>query len=190
MIVKRNIGILFFVVGVILAISSGAKVPEPGKTYPDTLGTFALGMALSIAGLILWRHIEKLLVRENIKAHMEDEATNPLLLLQNTYYGVKELHQSYDQMSDKEVCDKIDEIEESSIIPFVEKRKTLNDLLGQDHGSELQLIVAYGERMLNRVWSAVSDGHRPEGKSCLNESLENYAHAEERASKFLAEEKL
>jgi hypothetical protein len=39
------------------------------------------------------------------------------------------------------------------------------------------LNLAFGERQLNRVWSACSDHHRPEAMKSLTESLMNYEKA-------------
>ena len=47
----------------------------------------------------------------------------------------------------------------------------------QAKGAEILLDVAYGERMLNRVWSAASDGHHQEALNSISESLVNYKKA-------------
>ena len=46
-----------------------------------------------------------------------------------------------------------------------------------DKGAEVLVVVAYGERMLNRVWSAAGDEHLLEARTCLPEAQEAFAEA-------------
>ena len=47
------VGIFTFFVGTIIAISSGAKLPIAGATYPDTVPTFFVGTVIGIIGLLI-----------------------------------------------------------------------------------------------------------------------------------------
>ena len=59
------------------------------------------------------------------------------------------------------------------------------DLLGQSNGAEVLLKIAYAERMLNRTWSAQSDGHPPEAKASLQDSLNHYQEALAKTKSYL-----
>jgi hypothetical protein len=173
---KKIIYIAMFGAGVIVAIICGAKMPGAGDQFSDVLMGFCFGMIVAIIGNFLW-HSE---VRAEIKKMMvkdKDSDENPVFLLQRAVEQVQKLKEDFDKLDNQKVCDCIDEISEKFIHPFTEKRQTMMDMLGMEKGAEVLLSVAYGERMLNRVWSACSDGHRPEAISSLEQSSNNYLKA-------------
>jgi hypothetical protein len=173
----RIIGMIFFFVGSITAISMAAKMPAAGSEYPTTTGVFVIALIFGIIGNIIWHKTEKKAVLAELEMHKNDEAHNPIILLTKTIPEIENLLKDYDSCKDMEACDKIDGIMDKYIHPFTEKGKTFIDILGQEKGSETLLVIAYAERMLNRVWSATSDGYPVEAKSCLEDSLKNYQDA-------------
>jgi hypothetical protein len=64
-------------------------------------------------------------------------------------------------------------------------RRKIIDRLGMSKGSEILVVVAYGERMLNRVWSAASDGHLPEARSSYPEARAAFHQAQDLATAAL-----
>ena len=46
-----------------------------------------------------------------------------------------------------------------------------------EKGAEILVTLAFGERMMNRVWSAAADGHLPEATASLNESTDAFIEA-------------
>ena len=52
-----------------------------------------------------------------------------------------------------------------------------NDLIGMSHGAEILVATAYGERMLNRVWSAAADGYLEEARSSFREASSAFDEA-------------
>ena len=173
---KRVIGITLFVIGTIMGIIAASKVPETGAKYPTTVGAFFGGLALAIIGNILWHRSERNIIKAQLEQHKND-GSSPISLLSNTVPAIEELYQKAQATKGMELCDEVDKVLDTHVHPFTEKRKTFMDILGQAKGAEILLDVAYGERMLNRVWSAASDGHHQEALNSISESLENYRKA-------------
>lgn len=172
----RIVGIIFFVLGVIIAISAGAKVPQ-GNQFPDTLPAFLVGLFMAIIGNVVWHRNERKIVLAQLEHHKNDSDNNPVALLEATVDQVAKLQVKAQNLEGMELCAAVDEVLDNFIHPFVEKRKTFTDMLGAAKGAEILLIVAYGERMLNRCWSAASDGHKEEALNVLEESLQSFKQA-------------
>ena len=173
----RMFGIFLFFVGGIIAISSAAKMPVEGSKYPDTLVFFFVAIIFAIIGNIIWHKTERKKVLAELEEHKNDEFSNPILLLRQTIPAIEKLEAEIESLKGMDLCERIDEILDTKIHPFVDKRKTFMDILGQAKGAEILLTLAYAERMLNRVWSAASDGHHPEATTCLTDSLANFKKA-------------
>lgn len=173
----RVFGITLFIIGVIIAISAGAKVPVEGAEYPNTLPAFFIGIVVAIIGNFLWHKNEKKIVLAHLEHHKNDASSNPVALLKATLPAMEELYEKAKSLRGMELCSAVDEVLDKYVHPFVDKRKTFTDILGQSKGAEILLIVAYAERMLNRCWSASSDGHHEEALNVLGESLYNFKDA-------------
>ncbi len=173
----RLIGMIMFFAGAIIAISAAAKVPAADADYPNTTAIFTVALMIAILGNILWHKTEKASVLAQLEMHKNDEANNPIVLLEKTIPALEHVFEQVDRVKGMELCDRVDEVLDNYIHPFTEKRKTFMDILGQAHGAEVLLMIAYAERMLNRVWSASSDGHHEEAVNCLQDSLQNYKQA-------------
>lgn len=172
----KHIYTVLFFIGVIVAITFGAKMPVAGAKFSDVLGGFFFGLILAVIANILWHREVKKEVKVLLQEH-RDSDENPVFLLQRSVEQVQKLNDDFDKLDNKQVCQCIDDISEKFIHPFTEKRQTVMDMLGMEKGAEVLLTVAFGERMLNRVWSACADGHRPEAKKSLGLSCNNYLKA-------------
>lgn len=173
----RVLGIILFVVGIIIAISSGAKVPAQGSDYPNTLTAFFIGFVIAVVGNFLWHKNEKKIVLAHLEHHKNDASNNPVALLKSTLPALEELSEKAKTLDGMALCEAVDTVLDNFVHPFVDKRKTFTDILGQSKGAEILLVVAYGERMLNRCWSAASDGHHEEATNVLSESLQSFKDA-------------
>lgn len=173
----KMIGISLFVIGSIVAITAGAKMPAAGSEFPNTLFVFAVAIIAGIIGNVLWHKAEGIIVKAELEAHKNDTEGNPVSLLERTIPAVENLVELAKTTKGMDLCEKIDEVLDTYVHPFTEKRKTFIDLLGMEKGSDILLTIAYAERMLNRTWSASSDEHHPEATSSLAESLVNYKKA-------------
>jgi hypothetical protein len=173
----KNIGIILFTLGIVMAITSAAKTPVENGNYPDTVIFFSFSLFLGIVGNLLWHTNSKKLVKIKIQEHQGDSNSNPVKLLEQTVASIANLYNKAQSIQGMQLCHEVDVILDSYIHPFVDKRKTLLDMLGQSKGAEILLDAAYAERLLNRVWSAASDGHHQEALNSLHSSLENYKKA-------------
>lgn len=172
----KILGIILFVVGIIVGITAAAKTPGEGSSYPDTVGVFLTAFFVTIIGNILWHKSEKDMIKQQLEEHKND-GNNPIAMLSSTIPAIEALYQKAQTTEGMALCNEVDHVLDNHVHPFTEKRKTFMDILGQTKGAEILLDVAYGERMLNRVWSAASDGHQQEALNSISESLENYKKA-------------
>ena len=166
----KNIGIGLFTLGCMGAITAGAKIPAANETYPDTLTPFILFFSLAVVGVVMWHKSERQLVTDNLATRKDNVDANPLLVLKSKIANVQKIVASAQSAELLDLCNQLDDFQENVIIPFIECRKEVMDILGQQEGARVLLNFAYAERMLNRAWSAASDGHRPEAVSSLKES--------------------
>ena len=156
----RIVGWSLFAVGVLLAVSGGAKMAPVNATFPDTWWVFACGLTCGIVGVILCRARH---TNEPVNQHLQE----PALAL---------AHDLRDLPSD-DLLQRIDELLEGFVWPFAEARLRVIDRLGMSRGADVLVTMAYGERMLNRTWSAAADGHLCEAHSSYPESVRAFVEA-------------
>lgn len=173
----RVFAILIFVAGIIVAIASAAKMPGAGAKYPSTVPVFVVGLLVSIIAIIIWHKSENFITKNVLALKMEDAEANPTIILKTTLAPIIALNEKISGLSEKEICDEVDRIIEDFINPFVEKRKAFMDIHGLEKAADILLTLAYGERMLNRVWSAASDHHIPEATNVMKEVVASYESA-------------
>lgn len=163
-----------FAIGIIVSISGGAKMPADGATWPDTLPIFLVGAGLAIVGLVGWRRDR---ARQAAADATASGGGDPVALLQSMLPPARALLDDLSALKHAEVCDRIDALLEGYVLPFAEVRQRIVDRFGMEKGAEILVVVAYGERMLNRVWSAAADGHLPEATSVYPDALQAFEEA-------------
>lgn len=168
---------LLFGLGIVLAISSSARLPADGQTWPDTLPLFCLGAALALVGLILWHRAVALHRRAPPSATAAADGTDPFSRLQNLLPPARQLAAELPGLSASQLCARVDHLLGAFLLPFVEDRQQVIDRLGMAPAAEILVTVAYGERLLNRAWSAASDGHLPEAHAAYPDALRALEHA-------------
>ncbi|TNE44135.1 MAG: hypothetical protein EP343_30755 [Deltaproteobacteria bacterium] len=144
--------------------------------WPDSLPVFLVGFLLALFGLFQWRSA----VQAEAAAQADKEGTdssNPFALLAKMQGPLQQLQDDIGDLNEQQVCDRVDVILNHYVLPFAEVRRGVIDRLGMELGAEVLVIIAYGERMLNRVWSAASDGHLPEATSVLPDAVDALAEA-------------
>lgn len=171
----QNIGFGVFVVGIAVAISGGAKLPESGAEWPTTVPMFLLGCLISVVGLVLWR-------RGVAQATAQSAApgaggSDAVALLGDLMEPARAFAAECGSMALGPLNARVDGLLSSYILPFAEVRQTLIHRFGMDEGAQILVTMAYGERMLNRAWSASADGHIQEARGCIPEALAAFEEA-------------
>lgn len=169
----KTLGPLLFALGVGVAISAGAKLPEDGATWPTTLPIFVVALAIGVAGVVMW-HLQ---VRAHASTQDAQRTTSALSYLEGFAVPARELSGRITGLSAEQICAEVDRLLLEYIHPFAEGRQQVIRQLGMEKGAELLICVAYGERMLNRTWTAAADGHLEEALSSYPEALEAFDEA-------------
>ncbi len=190
----RNLGITLFILGAMCAIASAAKMPAVGQLVPDTWPIFAGGVGISAAGLVLWhKHRRRPAADGPAERTGAVQATGPGksaaeagptnapdsagTLLQQLLQPLDELESALEQLGAPELIGRLDDLNDRFLLPFVQRRSELLEELGMGTGSEVLATAAYGERMLNRAWSAAADGYLGEARQNVRDALTAFRQA-------------
>ena len=163
-------GFILFVVGLITTLVGAAKVPAELGGWPDTVGLFGFGTALTTLGLVLWHRARR--AAAAAEGEVTSAAGDPVALLIAAQEPLARLGADIENLDADGITERVDEVLETYILPFGEVRQRLVDRLGMETAAEVLVVVAYGERMLNRVWSAAGDAHLPEARASFPEAQE------------------
>lgn len=189
----KTAGFLIFVVGIMIGISAGAKL-SPAKLesdpkaaaelsrWPDTIPMFGLGTAVAVVGLTMWWSVvlgERAVARAAADGTGEGSVLGPVQLVGQLQQPLKDLEGDIESLSGPELCERVQSIIDGFITPLADGRQRFVDRFGLAGGSEALNATAFGERMLNRVWSAAADGHLEEARSSFTEVVAAFRQAEE-----------
>jgi len=180
----RILSYLLFGGGIMVAISGAAKLPpampegvKPAflDRFPDTLPEFTVGFLVTVIGLVIWwRDVfaQRKATRDN-----DRNGSNPLTLLAGLIPQLHELSGLIDELDGDDIITRVEHLLEHTVLPFAESRQKLFDRLGMRAGADLLVTAAYGERMLNRTWSAAADGHLVEARNSFREATQAFNEA-------------
>lgn len=180
----RILAIILFSGGIMSAISAAAKLPaampdgsDPAflDRFPDTLPAFTIAFLATVAGLVIWW--KDVFAQRNAGQIDANDESNPLTLLAGLAPQLRELGDSIDSLDGNAITERVEKILEHTVLPFAEARQKLFDRLGMRAGADLLVTAAYGERMLNRTWSAAADGHLVEARSSFREATQAFDEA-------------
>lgn len=148
------------------------------RTWPDTWPIFLGGLAASIAGVTLWR-IELATEKRKRIAALSQAQDSPshrdvVRLMLDSVSHVEALAGQSGELQASQLCERIDAVLNELILPIVNDRTDVLNRFGMSHGSEMLIALAYGERMLNRAWSAAADGYLEEARDSVSESVEGF----------------
>jgi len=170
------LGPLLFGLGVVVAIASSAKMPAEGTSWPDTVLVFVIAALSCALGIFLWRRDLAAARAEGAK-EQAGSADSPEALLSGLMEPLSDFVDQIGTMDADGICARVDQLLEKYVLPFAEGRQKVLDSMGMEKGAEILVVMAYGERMLNRTWSAAGDGHLPESRASLPESAEAFREA-------------
>jgi len=170
--------------GIMLAISGAAKLPIPIPEgtepvfldqFPDTWPVFLVGFVATVTGLVIWW---KDVFASRAELQNDDsDAANPLSLLEGLLPQLRELAEELDGMDGMDIADRVEHLLAHTVLPFAESRQKLFDRLGMRVGAEILITAAFGERMLNRTWSAAADGYLEEARNSFRDGAAAFEEA-------------
>ena len=73
----------------------------------------------------------------------------------------------------------IDKLFRDDLLNFAEARESMKHLFGLQHYADIMSSFAAGERYINRVWSASTDGYIDEVMMYVEKSYDQFQHAKE-----------
>lgn len=182
--VSQTQAMVLFFGGLTVAIIGAAKMPVDGAEWPDTLPLFVAGAVVSAIGCVIWRKRRATSAAEAASAITTPDA-DPFALLQGMLTPARALVASVDDATLESIAADTQALLDDWVLPFAEVRQVVIDRLGMRAGAEILVTVAYGERLLNRVWSAAADGHLPEARACVPEAVDAFEEAQVMAAKAL-----
>ena len=151
--------------------ASYATDPLAVPTFPSTWPLFAVGAAIGLVGLVLWRSGIRAEAAVTDDAEAEQDVHDPVTLLHQMVGPVRELQRDSEKLTHGEITTRIDDITEQYVLPFAEVRHVLLERFGTAAGAEILVTMAFAERMLNRTWSAAADEHLEEARNSIPEAL-------------------
>ncbi|MBL4660625.1 MAG: hypothetical protein JKY19_09730 [Alcanivoracaceae bacterium] len=116
--------------------------------------------------------------------------TNKTILidsLNNIVKNLQELDGRKDKIPTYNMRFEIDKVFRDDLFNFAEARDSMKHLFGIQHFADIKSSFAAGERYINRVWSASTDGYVDEVLLYVEKSLYQFKHAKQEFEKALAE---
>ncbi len=154
----RILGLLLFLIGIVLALISAAKLPVCNTNWSDILPFYGLAILLAFVGLLLYRQSQSL----NNLTYNSSTILCIVKLLLELIVEMDKLEAEIFQLDETELAQRINILLNKYVLPCNAARQEIIESLGNYKGSEVLIAIAQGERLLNRVWSAASDGNTQE----------------------------
>lgn len=106
--------------------------------------------------------------------------------LSNILKNLEELNGRKDKIPTYEMRFEIDKIFRDDLIQFAEARESMKHIFGLRAYADIMSSFAAGERYINRVWSASTDGYVDEVLMYVEKALNQFQHAKEEYEKAAA----
>ncbi len=138
-------------------------------------GWFTLSLLVSVAGIFLVRSTES-------KAALHEDTLNANLQtirdsLREIINHVEAIKNNIDENNPQAVHLEIDKHLPHHLNAFVEARKSIGHMFGLQVYADVMSFYATGERYLNRVWSASTDGYIDEVTDYIARSQQQFEEA-------------
>ncbi len=136
---------------------------------------FSLSLLVSVAGIFMVRSTET-------KAAMHEDTLNANLQtirdsLKEIVARVETIKNNIDENNPQAVHLEIDKQLPRHLTAFVEARKSIGHMFGLQVYADMMSFYATGERYLNRVWSASTDGYIDEVTDYIARSQHQFEEA-------------
>jgi len=118
---------------------------------------------------------------------LEGDMATLALCLANIAGNLAELNARESALPAYEARFEIDRLFRDDLDNFAEARETMIHVLGMRHYADVMSAFAAGERYINRVWSASTDGYEDEVNKYLERALDQFREAESLFKRLQAE---
>ena len=152
---------IIFAASLLFSAFTAIKLPQEG-TWPNTWPFFIIGVVSAILALYFWYRSIKI---QNTIEQENGSSVDAQSILTTLTRELKKIRLGFEENDSGSLCIEIEAIAESHIAELVNQRMAIIRELGMKKGADIVIKAAQGERQLNRVWSALKDGHRQEAKN-------------------------
>ncbi len=190
----RLLGMVLLVLGVIVAASAGirlgeteyqatvadgrvalADAPGPANAVPVPAATrlddwidlaglhFLAGLVLLTMGAVIGR----VAINRDGEAETTADGRDFGSTLASLHAAIAEIRALQDEDPPEQTRSRIEEVLEKLVLPMIDARGVLQRHFGLGGGALVLGPLSGAERQLNRAWSALADGHAPEGQQSL-----------------------
>ncbi|MCB1582580.1 MAG: hypothetical protein R3E90_13405 [Marinicella sp.] len=169
---------------VALAFFGGAFLTSLDKELVNWMYFLPL-MLLGFGAAFMFR---KLSHAENKQGHVLQNNKKVLIeSLGNILTNLEALDGNKENIPTYEMRFEIDKLFREDLLNFADARESMKHIFGLQHYADIMSSFAAGERYINRVWSASTDGYIDEVMMYVEKSLSQFQHAKEEFDKALAE---
>jgi hypothetical protein len=144
---------------------------------PVTVNWTWLAPVLSVGALGLWGYRRAVhrqaSAGERVSGNMQVLAQS----LDSICHNLDQLNARRDELPTYEARFDIDRLFRADLERFVDARETMIHVLGMRHYADVMSAFAAGERYLNRVWSASTDGYQDEVRMYIERAHRQFAEA-------------
>lgn len=106
--------------------------------------------------------------------------------LDNILQNLESLNGRKDKIPTYEMRFEIDKLFREDLMNFAEARESMKHLFGIQEYADIMSSFAAGERYINRVWSASTDGYVDEVLAYVEKSLSQFKHAKNELNQALS----
>jgi hypothetical protein len=163
----RVTGSLLFIAGIIVALICAAKLPAIEESWSDMHFLYGGGVALSLVGLLLFNLHH---TSQHKCSSSKHTCSGGMALLQGLLVEMRHLGRDIDNLDGMKIATRITVLLDKYVLPFASVQQELLLMLGQNQCVKVLVTIAQSERLLNRMWSAASDGY-------VNEAIATYPKA-------------
>jgi len=162
------------------AFLGGAFLASLSETHIDWV-TFIPVILAGIIGVVLIKRLEATEAKSSDKLHnnrrIMGESLDNIVKNLETLNGRKDSVPTYDMRFE------IDKLFREDLNNFADARDSMKHIFGLQSFADIMSSFAAGERYINRVWSASTDGYVDEVLMYVEKSLTQFVHAREEFEK-------
>ena len=160
-----------------LLIAAGFLVGAFFSVLPEVVWVYVVvGLAVGVVGIVMVRLAERQRVRETVAR--EGGVQQLQIVLDRMVENLRRLNAKKHELDTYDVHRQIDELFKTDLAAFVEGRESITHVYNLQSYAEIMSPFAAGERYLNRVWSASTDGYVDEVNEYLDRAEEQFVDAQ------------